>query len=80
MQWLVLRECVFLVLVGIAIGVPVALAATKLIKSRLYGVEAHDGISVLIAVAAMLIVAAFAAWIPARRAARVDPVIALRYE
>jgi predicted permease len=79
-QWLVLRECVLLTALGIAAGVPVALAATKVIKSRLYGVESNDPGSVLIAVTAMTVVAMFAAWLPARRAARVDPIVALRYE
>jgi predicted permease len=79
-QWLVVRDSVLLVIAGIAAGVPAALAATKLIRKMLYGVEPADPMSIIAAVGAMALVAAIAAWLPARRAARVDPVIALRYE
>jgi predicted permease len=79
-QWLVVRDSVLLVIAGIAAGVPAALAATKLIQKMLYGVEPADPMSIIAAVGAMAVVAAIAAWLPARRAARVDPVIALRYE
>jgi predicted permease len=79
-QWLVLRESLLTVVLGIAIGTPAALWLTKLIKSALYGVDPKDTFSFAAAVVLMLAVTAVSAWIPARRSARVDPMVALRYE
>jgi len=79
-RWLVLRETLALAALGVAIGLPCALAASRLIASMLYGVSAKDPVT-LIAVSALLVgVAALAGWIPARRATRVDPMVALRHE
>ncbi|HEX7360409.1 MAG TPA: ABC transporter permease, partial [Bryobacteraceae bacterium] len=78
--WLVLRQSLFMAAAGIAVGVPCALALTKLVGTLLYGVKPNDPISIAAAVAAMVAVATLASWIPARRAARVDPMTALRYE
>ena len=79
-RWLVLRETLALAALGVAIGLPCALAASRLIASMLYGVSAKDPVT-LTAVSALLVgVAALAGWIPARRATRVDPMVALRYE
>jgi predicted permease len=78
--WLVMKECLTLVAIGLAIGVPVALAATQVIASQLFGIRATDpltfgGVAIL-----LLAVALAACYIPAQRAMRVDPMIALRYE
>jgi predicted permease len=78
--WLVTKECLVLVAIGLAIGVPVALAVTRVIASQLFGVRATDpltfaGVSIL-----LLLVALAACYIPARRAMRVDPMVALRHE
>jgi predicted permease len=78
--WLVTKECLLLVAIGLAIGVPVALAATRVIASQLFGIRAADpltfaGVSVL-----LILVALAACYIPARRAMHVDPMVALRYE
>ncbi len=78
--WLVLRDAGLMVLVGAAIGVPVALGLTRFVSSFLYGVSQHDPVSLILATAALGIVAALASYLPARRASRVDPIRALRYE
>ncbi|HYL75560.1 MAG TPA: ABC transporter permease [Bryobacteraceae bacterium] len=77
---MVIRESLVLVLAGIAIGVPVALVATRLISTKLYGIGASDPLTISGAILLMIAVAAFAGGIPARRAANVDPMVALRYE
>ena len=69
-----------LALVGVVIGIAAAFGLARVIASFLYGVQAHDpGIFVSIPVLLSL-VALFAVWLPARRASRVDPVVALRYQ
>jgi putative ABC transport system permease protein len=68
------------VLIGLAVGVPVSLAATRLLRSQLFGVQAADPLS-YVAVALLLGTVALAAcYLPARRAAAVDPMQALRQE
>jgi predicted permease len=78
--WLVLRETLGMVLLGIAIGVPLALASTQLVSSLLYGLAATDPATMTVATLVLLTAAALAAYLPARRAARVDPIVALRSE
>jgi len=78
--WMVLRETLLLVFVGVAIGMPVALAATRLIKGLLFGLGANDPLTIALSVFAMLAVAALAGYLPARRAASVDPMTVLRHE
>jgi predicted permease len=78
--WIVLRETLALVLFGIAIGIPSALAASRLIASMLFGLSPSDlptttGVSLL-----LLLVALFAGYLPARRASSIDPMDALRTE
>jgi ABC-type antimicrobial peptide transport system permease subunit len=77
---LVLRETLWMVVAGIAIGVPVTLLLARLVSSQLYGVSSGDPLTLAIAALLMLAVAVLSGLIPARRAARVDPMIALRYE
>jgi predicted permease len=79
-QWLVLRETLLLVLIGVAIGLPVALASSRLISSQLFGLKATDPLTIAMATLLLLAVAAVAGYLPARRASRVDPMVALRYE
>ncbi len=79
-RWLVMREVLILVAAGIAIGVPAALLSSRLVASMLFGLRATDAASLLAAVAVMLLIAALAGYLPARRASRVDPMVALRYE
>ncbi len=77
---LVLRGVQVPLAIGIAIGVPVAWVASRAIESMLFGLKATDTAAVGAALAVLLAVAHLAAWLPARRAARVDPLIALRGE
>jgi predicted permease len=77
---MVLRETMIVVLAGVALGVPIALAATALVESLLFGLKRNDPITVAAVVALMLGIALAAAAGPARRAARIDPLKALRYE
>src|SRR5260370_3035645 len=78
--WLVMRESLWLVALGIAIGVPVALASNRLVSSMLYGLQSSDSVSLLAGVGVLLVVAALAGYLPARRASLVDPMVSLRYE
>jgi predicted permease len=76
----VLRETLILMLTGIAVGVPIALAGTRLIRTMLFGLGAADPVALAAACAILAAIAAAASYIPARRASLVDPMIALRYE
>ena len=78
--WLALRDALRLVLVGVALGIPAALAAARLIPSQLFGISAADPVAIGLATLAMLTVASVAGYLPARRATQVDPLVALRYE
>jgi predicted permease len=78
--WLVMRETLILVLLGVAIGLPASLAATQLISSMLFGLTPTDPVTISLATIFMMGVAVFAGYLPARRASRVDPMVALRYE
>ena len=78
--WMVLRESLALVGAGVAIGLAMAFAAARFISSQLYGVKATDPATITAATMALAAVAVFAGYIPARRATKVDPLEALRYE
>jgi predicted lysophospholipase L1 biosynthesis ABC-type transport system permease subunit len=78
--WLMLREVVLLVLLGALAGVPLALGATRLLESLLYGIQPRDPGIIAAATALLFLVTLTAGYLPARRATRVDPMVALRYE
>jgi ABC-type antimicrobial peptide transport system permease subunit len=78
--WLILRQVSVLALAGLALGVPTALIAVRVIRSLLFGVASTDVLSITIAAAVMLGVAFAAGAQPALRAARLDPLKTLRTE
>jgi predicted permease len=78
--WLVMREVLALVGTGIALGLLAAWGLGRVISSQLYGVSATDPVTIAAAAGLLLVVALLAGYVPARRATRVNPVLALRYE
>jgi predicted permease len=78
--WLVIREAATLVAIGAALGLPLAFAAGRSIVSLLHGVDAVDPASYSLATVLLALVAGVAAYLPARRASRIDPMVALRSE
>jgi putative ABC transport system permease protein len=78
--WLVMREVLMLVGSGLVLGLAASWAAGRVIGSQLYGVTANDPVTIAAAAALLLAVALLAGYLPARRATRVNPVLALRYE
>jgi predicted permease len=78
--YLILREALLLVLVGVALGLPVVFAATRFASSLLFGLTPTDPLSLSVAALLLFAVAVVAGYLPARRATKVDPLVALRYE
>jgi predicted permease len=78
--WMVMREVLVLLAIGLAVGVPAAVALGRLVSTQLYGIRAHDPWVGVATVALLAVVSAAAGMIPARRASRIDPLLALRYE
>ena len=79
-HWLVLREVSTMTIIGVLIGVPAAYFTGKWAEAQLFGVRAGDPSMMGVAIALLVIVAVFSGYVPARRAARIDPMVALRYE
>jgi ABC-type antimicrobial peptide transport system permease subunit len=75
-----MKEVLLLAGIGIAIGLPAALGLTKLVKSQIYGVQPYDATTIILAVIGILSAAGISGYLPALRAARVDPMNALRWE
>ena len=78
--WLVMKEVLLLAGIGIAIGLSAAWGLTRFAKSQLYGIQPNDALTIALATTGIVLVAIFAGYIPARRAATVDPMRALRWE
>ncbi|MGA3185487.1 MAG: ABC transporter permease [Bryobacteraceae bacterium] len=78
--WMVMKEVLLLVGLGVGIGVPAALALTGLVRSQLFGIAPNDPWTLTIAAVGLAVVACAAGYIPAIRASRIDPILALRYE
>jgi predicted permease len=78
--WMVMRDVLLLVGVGVAVGIPASLGLARIVQSQLYGLSAHDPWTLMLATGGLAVVAAAAGYIPASRASRLDPTAALRYE
>jgi len=78
--WLVMREVLVLLAIGLAVGIPSALALGQFVSTQLYGIEPHDAWIAGWTMLVLTVVSAAAGLIPAHRASRIDPILALRYE
>jgi ABC-type antimicrobial peptide transport system permease subunit len=78
--WIVLRETLLLVAAGIILGVPMVLATARLVATQRFGVAPHDPLTLAVSIIVLLLVGLAAGYIPARRATKLDSMVALRYE
>jgi predicted permease len=78
--WMVFRETLLLVVAGVAVGIPVFFGVARLIRNQLFGVTPTDAGTIIVATLILMGIALLAGYFPALRAARVDPMVALRYE
>jgi predicted permease len=78
--WMVMREVMLLLVVGLAVGIPAGLGLGKYVASQLYGIQATDAFTASSAIVVLALVSAAAGLIPAQRASRIDPMLALRTE
>ena len=78
--WIVMREVLILLVIGLAVGVPTAIGLGRYVSSQLYGIQPNDPFIAVSTVVLLVVVSAAAGMIPATRASRIDPILALRYE
>lgn len=78
--WSVMREVLLLLATGLAVGVPAAIGLGRFVSAQLYGIQANDPWTAMGTMLLLALVSAAAGLIPAHRASRVDPILALRYE
>jgi ABC-type antimicrobial peptide transport system permease subunit len=78
--WMVMREVVALLAIGLAVGIPAALGLGQYVSAQLYGIQPHDPWIAGTTMALLTAVSVAAGLIPAHRASRIDPILALRYE
>ena len=78
--WLVMKEVLLLLAIGLAVGIPTAIGLGRFVASQLYGIQERDPWTAISTVAVIAVVSAAAGMIPAHRASRIDPILALRYE
>ncbi|MDP2053248.1 MAG: FtsX-like permease family protein, partial [Acidobacteriota bacterium] len=78
--WLVMKEVLLLLVIGLVVGVPAAIALGRYVSSQLFGIEPNDPWMAVSTMALLTLVSAAAGMIPARRASKIDPILALRYE
>ena len=78
--WIIMKEVLILAAVGFVVGIPTAFALGRFVSSQLYGIQPHDPMIGIITIGFIVIVSVAAGMIPARRASRIDPLLALRYE
>jgi ABC-type antimicrobial peptide transport system permease subunit len=78
--WMVMGDTLLLVAAGLVAGIPLALGLSRYLQSLLFGLKPMDGLSLCFVIVTMSMMALLAAALPARRAVRIDPLIALRYE
>jgi len=79
-RWMIMRESLVLLAIGIAVGLPLTIAGTRGIQNQLFGMSPSDPLTFLISIAVISGMTLVATWMPATRASRVDPLVALRYE
>jgi ABC-type antimicrobial peptide transport system permease subunit len=77
---MIMRESLMLLAIGTVLGLPLALMATRIIREQLFAIDAIDPISFTVSLAVVSLMTLLAGWLPARRAAGVDPLQALRVE
>jgi len=78
--WSVMREVLLLLAIGLAVGIPTGLGLGRFVGSQLYGIQPHDPSIAVATMVLLTLVSAAAGLIPAHRASRIDPILALRYE
>jgi ABC-type antimicrobial peptide transport system permease subunit len=78
--WMILRESLVVAGLGLAAGLPAALALSRFAENALFGIDSHDGVTVAATVLMLAAMTAASAFLPAKRAARIDPIRALRHE